>query len=71
MLDQAQIAAAQLVGSEDPGTIAFGAMSLDAPGTAQWLILIAFGVKACFPGFHVWLVDGYPAATPTGTSWTS
>lgn len=36
-------------------------------GLASWLIFIAIGIKCAFPGFHSWLVDGYPAGTPTGT----
>ena len=30
------------------------------------LILLAIGIKAAFPGLHVWLKDGYAEATPTG-----
>ena len=36
-----------------------------------WLLLIAFGIKACFPFAHTWLVDSYPEATPTGTVFLS
>ena len=36
-------------------------------GLAPWLVLLAFGIKAAFPALHSWLVDAYPAATPTGT----
>lgn len=34
-------------------------------------LLLACGIKACFPGLHVWLTDAYPEATPTGTVWLS
>ena len=30
------------------------------------LILLAIGIKAAFPGLHVWLKDGYAEAAPTG-----
>ena len=40
-------------------------------GTASWLLLIAFGIKAAFPFMHTWLTDAYPAATPTGTVFLS
>lgn len=33
------------------------------------LILLAIGIKAAFPGLHVWLKDGYAEATPTGPVW--
>lgn len=46
-------------------SLAFDAMSLDS--TATWLIFLAFGIKSVFPIAHSWLVDAYPAATPTGT----
>lgn len=35
------------------------------------LILLAFGIKACFPLLHAWLPDAYPEATATGTVWLS
>ena len=46
------------------GSLAFEHMELD--GLASWLILLAIGIKCAFPVLHTWLVDGYPAATPTG-----
>ena len=33
------------------------------------LILLAIGIKAAFPGLHVWLKDGYAEATVTGPVW--
>lgn len=42
---------------------------LDSAGGV--LIFLGIGVKACFPVFHAWLVDGYPEATPTGAVWLS
>ena len=59
------------------GSIAFDKLAsikldaLDAVPLEVWLILIAFGIKAAFPLLHVWLPDGYPAATVTGTVWLS
>lgn len=35
------------------------------------LILLAFGIKACFPLLHTWLTDAYPEATPAGTVFLS
>ena len=32
-------------------------------------ILLAIGIKAAFPGLHVWLKDGYAEATATGPVW--
>ena len=40
---------------------------LQLGGTASWLIFLAIGIKCSFPGLHTWVVDAYPAATPTGT----
>ncbi len=46
------------------GSIDFERMQL--VGVAEWLLLLAFGIKCAFPLLHTWLVDGYPASTPTG-----
>lgn len=43
--------------------------ALEAGDFGAWLILLAIGVKAAFPGLHVWLKDGYAEATPTGPVW--
>ena len=54
--------------------LAFEAMDLVRPaddGGASLLILLAFGIKVGFPFLHTWIVDGYPAATPTGTVFLS
>ena len=40
-------------------------------GMASWLLLLAIGIKACFPLLHNWLTDAYPEATPTGTVFLS
>ena len=58
------------------GSIAFdyiGLKPLDSGllGIASWLILLAIGVKCCFPFLHNWLTDAYPEATPTGTVFLS
>jgi len=43
--------------------------ALEAGDFGAWLILLAIGIKAAFPGLHVWLKDGYAEATPTGPVW--
>ena len=53
----------------DTGSLAFEFIGLD--GLSSWLIFLAIGVKCAFPLLHSWLVDGYPAATPTGTVFLS
>lgn len=40
--------------------------ALEAGDLGATLILLAIGIKAAFPGLHVWLTDGYAEATPTG-----
>ena len=59
---------------QETGTVELGKMELgplSETGLAPWLLLIAFGLKAAFPALHTWLVDAYPAATPTGTVFLS
>jgi multicomponent Na+:H+ antiporter subunit D len=51
------------------GSLAFSYIGLE--GTAAWLIFFAFGIKCAFPGFHTWLTDAYPEATPSGTVFLS
>ena len=43
--------------------------ALEAGDIGSWLILLAIGIKAAFPGLHTWLKDGYSEATPTGPVW--
>jgi len=43
--------------------------ALEAGDPGALLILLAVGIKAAFPGLHVWLKDGYAEATPTGPVW--
>ncbi len=43
--------------------------SLESGDYGSLLILIAIGIKAAFPGLHVWLKDGYAEATHTGPVW--
>ena len=45
----------------------WGFDAMELTGTANWLIFLAFGIKAGFPIAHTWIVDAYPAATATGT----
>lgn len=40
--------------------------ALEGGDLGATLILLAIGIKAAFPGLHVWLTDGYAEATPTG-----
>ncbi len=54
-----------LIWSYETGSIAFDYIGLD--GLASWLILLAFGIKCCFPFLHNWLTDAYPEASPTAT----
>ena len=43
--------------------------ALEAGDLGAWLILLAIGIKAAFPGLHVWLKDGYAEATHSGPVW--
>jgi multicomponent Na+:H+ antiporter subunit D len=43
--------------------------ALESGDVGAWLILLAIGIKAAFPGLHVWLKDGYAEATATGPVW--
>ncbi len=49
----------------ETGDLAFEHIGLDSLSGA--LILIAFGIKACFPLLHNWAPDAYGEATPTGS----
>ena len=40
--------------------------ALEGGDLGATLILLGIGIKAAFPGLHVWLTDGYAEATPTG-----
>mgnify|MGYP002623026589 FL=1 len=51
------------------GGVGFDALPLDTTGGR--LMFAAFGIKACFPLLHTWLVDAYPNATPGGAVWLS
>ncbi len=42
---------------------------LEAGDMGAWIILLAIGIKAAFPGLHVWLKDGYAEATHSGPVW--
>jgi len=43
--------------------------ALESGDVGALLILLAVGIKAAFPGLHVWLKDGYAEATVTGPVW--
>ena len=43
--------------------------SLEAGDWGALFILLAIGIKAAFPGLHVWLKDGYAEATHSGPVW--
>jgi multicomponent Na+:H+ antiporter subunit D len=55
----------------ETGTLEVGPIGLEGGELFAWLILAGVGIKAAFPGAHVWLTDGYPNATPTGSVWLS
>jgi multicomponent Na+:H+ antiporter subunit D len=68
--------AGALIHARVTGSITFdyvGLKPLDSGllGLASWLMLIAMGIKCCFPFMHNWLTDAYPEATPTGTVFLS
>jgi multicomponent Na+:H+ antiporter subunit D len=43
--------------------------ALESGDLGALLILLAIGIKAAFPGLHVWLKDGYAEATHSGPVW--
>jgi multicomponent Na+:H+ antiporter subunit D len=43
--------------------------ALEGGDMGALLILLAIGIKAAFPGLHVWLKDGYAEATHSGPVW--
>jgi len=43
--------------------------ALEGGDLGALLILLAVGIKAAFPGLHVWLKDGYAEATHSGPVW--
>lgn len=43
--------------------------ALESGDLGAQFILLAIGIKAAFPGLHVWLKDGYAEATHTGPVW--
>ena len=45
---------------------AIAELTLDPKTPYAFLFLFAFGLKAGFPLLHLWLVDAYPKASPTG-----
>jgi len=68
--------AGAIIQAKVTGSIAFeyvGLKPLDSglAGLASWLLLLAMGIKACFPLMHNWLTDAYPESTPTGTVFLS
>ncbi len=50
--------------ASETGSWAFEALNLES--AAGWLLLIGFGIKACFPLLHMWMPDAYPKATAFG-----
>ncbi|MCC2616275.1 Na(+)/H(+) antiporter subunit D [Aestuariibacter halophilus] len=61
--------AGALLHYRDTGSLSFDHIGLSS--VASWLLFIAFGIKAAFPGLHTWLTDAYPEATATGTVFLS
>jgi multicomponent Na+:H+ antiporter subunit D len=51
------------------GSLSFDHIGLN--GLSGTLILLAFGIKACFPLLHNWAPDAYSEATPTGSVFLS
>lgn len=49
--------------------LSFGHIGFES--TAGKVLMIAFGIKACFPFLHSWLSDAYPEGTATGTVFLS
>ena len=43
--------------------------ALEGGDIGALVILLAIGIKAAFPGLHVWLKDGYAEATHSGPVW--
>lgn len=58
-----------LVHIHNTGDIAFNFIGLTS--LSGGLILLAIGIKSCFPLLHNWLSDAYPEATPSGTVFLS
>ena len=56
-------------GGEDALSLAPLTDDLEAGDLGALLILLAVGIKAAFPGLHVWLKDGYAEATHSGPVW--
>jgi multicomponent Na+:H+ antiporter subunit D len=53
----------------ETGSIAFGHLGVTGLGTG--LMLLAMGIKCCFPLLHNWATDAYPEATASGTVFLS
>jgi len=58
-----------LVHIHNTGDVAFNFIGLTS--LSGGLILLAIGIKSCFPLLHNWLSDAYPEATPSGTVFLS
>ena len=57
--------------AHETGSIEFGHIGLAGTGTAGWILLLSFGIKAGFPLLHNWITEAYPESTPTGTVFLS
>jgi len=49
------------------GDLSFGAVGVDSPTTATYLIMLGFILNAAVPPLHAWLPDAYSEATVTGS----
>lgn len=70
VLSGVTLLAAILIHAQAGGDMSFGAIGWNGD-VFSTLVLLAFGIKAAFPLLHSWLIDAYPAATPTGTVFLS
>ncbi len=59
------LVAGAVVRYNEIGDLSFNHIGLE--GLSGTLILLAFGIKACFPLLHNWAPDAYSEATPSGS----
>jgi multicomponent Na+:H+ antiporter subunit D len=52
---------------QSTGDLAFGAVGVDSPTPATYLIMLGFILNAAVPPLHAWLPDAYGEATVTGS----
>ena len=52
---------------QSTGDLSFGAVGVDSPTLATYLIMLGFILNAAVPPLHAWLPDAYSEATVTGS----